>query len=381
MKLTDKAVKHDLLRLADDLLDVIKAELTLWESGDSNKNSNLGESFAHLGDLYKNADRFADAEVWYSLARTHYTQNVGLTAIPTLAVLSELARTYSAQGRYEEALTVGSLALTGFIGAVGPDDMRVCIIQETLGKAYQHLDHPEKAEDMYTEALEGYRGSLRPSHCLTVECLDKLVGFYIGLGRNGDGRRVLERQLADCRAVFTLESVSVTRKIKDLSQMYLGGKDGSAGFHDIDIDKKLREQARSLPDEHIAAYMALHGVGACLLYEGRLDEAEEILWEAVAGHETFLGSHHYTTQRSVYYLGLLYERKGLWRVAETMWRRAIDSLSETYGYGERKLMQWVQSRLDRLRACGGESMVDGIVVEDVTEHVEGVRLGIRTSRL
>ncbi|KAL6229453.1 hypothetical protein BDW75DRAFT_245727 [Aspergillus navahoensis] len=280
---------------------------------------------------------FPDAEVLYSLARTHYTQNEGPAALPTLAALNELARTYSAQGRYKEAATMGLLSLTGFIDAVGPDDLRVCMIRETLGNTYEHLDLPEKAEDIHTEALEGYRESLQPSHHLTVECLDRLVGFYIGWGRNGDGRCILEKQLADCRAAFTPESVSFTHDIKDVSLMYLTGKDAAAGA--LDIEKKT---PRASPLSARRAYRSLHGTNG----------AEETLWEAVASHETFLGSNHYTTQRSVYYLGIVYERQGFPRAAETLWRGAMANLAEFHGYGDRKLMRWVQFRLDRLRDYG-----------------------------
>ncbi|KAL4876032.1 P-loop containing nucleoside triphosphate hydrolase protein [Aspergillus karnatakaensis] len=368
----DKAILHDLLRMADHILPDIQNDLVSWQC------RHLGSPFSELGVLYLDAGRLAEAELMYSLAQANYTQSDGPTAISTLAVIHELGRTYGAQGRYEEAAATIQQALNGFIDAVGPDDLRVCKIRDVLGKTYQDQNLFEKAEDMYKLALAGYRKVLSPCHMLIIACIDRLVGLYLAQGQNEEGRRVMEQQLASYRATFDADSVPITTDIKRLSVMYQAG---NADAEECELEQMVRARALSLPDVHVESYKAVHGVGVCFYLEDKLDEAQEWLWEALTGFETFLGCNHFITQRSAYYLGLVFGRRGFPGAAEALWQRAVDILSEGPGHENREMIRTIQDRLDHLRGLMGGDALAIEPVEDIKHHMEGLRLGSRASRL
>ncbi|KAL5337627.1 P-loop containing nucleoside triphosphate hydrolase protein [Aspergillus crustosus] len=374
------ADQHDLLRLVDHVFGETKENQEFW------KSSNLGGPFTGLGDLYSEAQRLSEAELMYLLACANLQKTAGPNAIVTLEVLHDLGRALGAQGRYQDAEGILLQVLTGFTEAVGPDDARVFTIQDVLGSTYVYLKNVQKAEEMFKLALAGYRTIHGPCHVPTLSLLDKLVEIYINQGRFSDARDVFEQYAEHCKETFTAESASIAHDIKALSLLY---QSGTASSEESILEKRGRSAAISLPIEHIAFYNATRNIATCYLHEGKLNEAQEAAWEAVTGHEMFLGVDHVVTQRSLYYLGKVFEKQGFWPAAESLWLRAEGFLvgggGEENGYDDNGwLLRCVRGSIERVRGYMdgglGQLVGDG-VVQDIIEDIEGLRLGNRASRL
>jgi len=72
-------------------------------------------------------------------------------------------------------------------------------------------------------------------------------------------------------------------------------------------DEVLMSQV--MTEQEVAPWM-MHGIGALLQRQGKLDEAERMLQRALAGYEKALGPNHTSTLDTVNNLGLLYRDQG-----------------------------------------------------------------------
>ncbi|KAL4871533.1 hypothetical protein BDV12DRAFT_194295 [Aspergillus spectabilis] len=397
--------EHILLRQADYIFNDIKQDKILWET------SNLGGPFIGLGDLYFKAWRLPEAELMYTVARGIYIRSDGPKAVATLETLYELGKVYGRQNRFEDSENAFLQALDGFKRAVGSDDLHVFQVQDAIGGIYRPQGLAQKAEDMFQQALTGYMKALGPFNNPTLCSLDNLVHLHMGEQRFGDAARLLERRLANCRVLFTPESVSITNDIKQLSIYYQSGTEcpeeralerqvrttahclpklflyyesKSDSTEKVNPEKQVHSKTLTSPQPpHIISYKIIHTIGVCYLYDGKLDQARDALWEAVAGKETFLGVDDYITNQSLYFLGIVFERQGFLPGAESLWQRVIDSLSGLSGYEERQVLERARFRLENLRGFMIENkpVNEGLAVEDMVEDIQGLRIGNRASRL
>jgi tetratricopeptide (TPR) repeat protein len=92
------------------------------------------------------------------------------------------------------------------------------------------------------------------------------------------------------------------------------------------IDATLARQ-----DEGMSTVGAIHNLGDLYAAQGKLDKAEEMYEQALAGYEKTLGRDHTSTLNTVNNLGSLYADQGRLNRAEEMYKRALTGCEKALG--------------------------------------------------
>ncbi|KAL3429076.1 hypothetical protein BDV09DRAFT_203329 [Aspergillus tetrazonus] len=99
------------------------------------------------------------------------------------------------------------------------------------------------------------------------------------------------------------------------------------------ITDQLQELAFILPKDRFNIFKAFHGLGNLYLYQGKLEEAEEMYQQALAGKEKVLGPNHISTLDTTNSLGLLCFDQGKLKEAEEMYQQALAGKEKALGPG------------------------------------------------
>jgi tetratricopeptide (TPR) repeat protein len=84
-------------------------------------------------------------------------------------------------------------------------------------------------------------------------------------------------------------------------------------------------------DDDVVMLKAIHGLGDLYVDQGKLDEAKDIYWQALAGSEKALGRDHTSTLCTVNNLGILYRRQGKLDKAKEMYQQALVGREKALG--------------------------------------------------
>ncbi|EKG09240.1 Tetratricopeptide TPR-1 [Macrophomina phaseolina MS6] len=98
----------------------------------------------HLGDLYSNQGKLAEAEEMYERALDGYQKAFGPDHTATLTTTNNLGLLYFDQGKVAQAEEMYERALSGYEKALGPDHMSTLTTANILGLLY--LDQGKLAE-------------------------------------------------------------------------------------------------------------------------------------------------------------------------------------------------------------------------------------------
>ena len=114
---------------------------------------------------------------------------------------------------------------------------------------------------------------------------------------------------------------------------------GSIMFDDqgkLQEAEKMYQQAlagfkRALGPEHMSTLNAINNLGLLYRIQGKLLGAEKMCQQALAGKEKALGPDHMLTLNTVHSLGLVYADQGRLQEAERMYQRALAGYEKALG--------------------------------------------------
>jgi len=224
------------------------------------------------------------------------------TALTTLgAVLAGTGRRTEARAAFEEALAMRRKVLPDATAAIGDSIRR-------LGSLARDEGDLATAETLYTEALENWRAELATDHPDVADVMFDLARVK-RLRGDAAGARPLAEEVVRIRiAKFGIANGNTLAARDELASVLLDVKDWTAAETLLREAVALYEQ-KLRPGHPVIAYTGAQ-VGAALLGQGRVDEAEPLLlagWAAIgedpkfwAVNKLFLLDH----------LVLLYEARG-----------------------------------------------------------------------
>lgn len=192
-----------------------------------------------------------------------------------------IASIHQMNWRMHEASEYLRDALEGYRGALGHRTPRVAVISRMLADTLQQVDRAEEAAPLYRSALQIFRASVGDESEEVGTCLFRLVQVTFSLG----DRAGLERLRTDVED-FERYVASLPESHPHHSGVLLTSGMLSLGLGELERSERLlrdciaRRQQQLGPQHKLTAY-AQTILGACLVRQGRLEEADALLSAAV----------------------------------------------------------------------------------------------------
>jgi tetratricopeptide (TPR) repeat protein len=143
--------------------------------------------------------------------------------------MSNLALTYSALGRHQDALKMNEEALAFRRRVLPPDHADVATLMNNLALTYSALGRHKDALKMNEDALAFRRDVLPPTHPEIATSMSNLASMYSALGRHEDALKLEEEVLAFRRCVFPSDHPIIGTSIANLAAAYRAlGRDQDA---------------------------------------------------------------------------------------------------------------------------------------------------------
>ena len=230
------------------LVDLAEAEFGAEDERTATALNNLAES-------YRAQARYNEAEPLYRRALAIGEKTLGLDHPDLAAWLNNLASLLYSTGRYDEAEPFHRRALAIREKALGPDHPGVAQSLNNLALLLQAKGHLDEAEPLHRRALEISEKALGPEHPDVGIRVGNLAGLLIATGRLEEATPLRNRELA------------------------------------------IMESAHGPDHPHVA--IASNNLAELLHNTGRYDEAEPLFERAVKILRTSLGDDHPRTKKVV----------------------------------------------------------------------------------
>ncbi|MCX5797248.1 MAG: tetratricopeptide repeat protein [Elusimicrobia bacterium] len=243
--------------------------------------------------------------------------------------LSETSIDLYDQGRYLEALPPAKQAAAIAEKAFGPADLRTAYALDHLGKVYRRTGELETARPLFERAVRITAEALDHDAPMRAHFLDNLAELLMAQGKYdeaedfyGDSLHLMQRSFgelsAPVSAAYTRLATLYTRwgvyaeaekliaRLQDINSR-IGASDAAmdaavaAALAEIYLKTGRVDQAREpcrralslrqrLPHNHLDLAQSLSGMGLLLLREGRLEEAQRSIQQAVDIHRSSPGA-------------------------------------------------------------------------------------------
>ncbi|KAH8649570.1 hypothetical protein BGZ61DRAFT_487953, partial [Ilyonectria robusta] len=226
----------------------------------------------------------------------------------TIRSMGELATTYHAQGRYDEAeeISVKVLELRReVLGEKHPDTIES---MGSLATTYHAQGRYDEDEEISVKVLELQRAVLGEKHPDTIRSMGSLAATYHTQGRYDEDEEISVKVLELQRAVLGEKHPDTIRSMGSLATTYHAqGRYDEA--EEISV-KVLELQREVLGEKHPDTIRSMGELAATYHNQGRYDEAEEISVKVLELQREVLGEKHPDTIRSMRLLATIYHTQG-----------------------------------------------------------------------
>jgi serine/threonine protein kinase/Tfp pilus assembly protein PilF len=268
----------------------------------------LAVTFYYLG-RYKEAESLFD-KILQTLQREGGEENV-----PNLPNWKcNLARVYTAQGRYDEAAQLfhRTMEAAGW-------DVNLRYTTE-LANMYRDQGQYGKAESLFDKTLESLRQVKGDEHILTLLCMYGLVRLYVDQDRYEEAKVLFSEALQIARRLLREDHPLTLGLVNAYAVLYTKQKqyDQAETF----FDEALKGRQRELGDDHPDTLESKNDLAVLYKEQARYDKAESMLLESLEGRRKVLGEEHPDTLVSLNNLIELYEAWGKPEKAEE-WRTEL----------------------------------------------------------
>jgi len=270
----------------------------------------LGATYLYLGK-YEDAARILEEaleshKAWYGQG------GKGFDVSPYL--MGNLARVYTAQGRYKEAERL-----------FAKTEWRAVGFSYGLASLYREQGRYSDAETLFNKALETLRQDRGDEHFWTVWCMGLFVQLYLDQERYEEAETLLDEALPIARRRMrpghpvTLDLVN--------ARAVLHTKQGEYEDAESLFKEALKGRRRELGDDHPETLETKNDLAILYKEQSDYDEAEPLLLEAIEGRRLKLGDTHPHTQESIKILIALYDA---WNKPEQAkeWRSKLEQIED-----------------------------------------------------
>jgi CHAT domain-containing protein/tetratricopeptide (TPR) repeat protein len=206
-----------------------------------------------------------------------------------------------------------------------------------LGLLYFQLGAYEEAEKPLSRALDilNILAAKDPAYLLGASNVRRtLASLYAAQGKLNEAEVLLQRVIDDTRKQFGNDSIEVADATVTLAGIQLNGKRFKEA--EIGFTKALEIQSRKLPADHEAILRTRNSLAISFQYQGKYDEARQILEQVVAICVKKLGPDHPLTIAVTHNLGMtlvtLGEKAGAREYTKGFMNLLADNLEKVLAY-------------------------------------------------
>ncbi|MER6843111.1 tetratricopeptide repeat protein [Streptomyces platensis] len=234
--------------------------------------------------LYHQAIEYGETTVRLS-ASTH-----GPDHPATVTARSNLANSYGAAGRVQEALDLHERVLVDRERVLGPDHPHTLSARSNLAVSCRAAGRVQEALDLGERVLADREGGLGPDHPATVTARNNLANAYGAAGRVQEALDLHERVLAYYERVLGADHPDTLSARSNLAASY-----GTAGRVQEALDlgeRVLADRERVLGPDHPATLITRNNLANFYRAAGRVQEALDLGERVVVDRERVLGPDH-----------------------------------------------------------------------------------------
>ena len=231
----------------------------------------------------------------------------------TLITRNNLANTYKAAGRVDEAITLHEQNMATRERSLGPDHPDTLTSRNNLAIAYRAVARLDEAISLDEQTLTARERTLGPDHPNTLTSRSNLAASYRDAGRLDEAISLHEQTLAIRERVLSPDHPDTLGSRSNLAIAYrdAGRVDEAITLH----EQTLAIRERVLGPDHPNTLTSRDNLAASYRDAGRLDEAISLHEQTLAAYERVLGAEHPDTQTSRNNLAIAYREAG--RIGES----------------------------------------------------------------
>jgi tetratricopeptide (TPR) repeat protein len=250
----------------------------------------LASLYNSLGKAYKDAIRYAEAEVPYLKALELRERQLGADHPDVATSLNNLALLYDSQGRYSEAepLYVRSLSIRE--RQLGTDHLDVATSLNNLAALYKYQGRYGEAEPFYVRSLEIREQQLGADHPDVASSLNNLANLYRSQGRYSQAEPLYERSLSIREQQLGADHPDVASSLNNLAALY--ESQGRYSEAKSLYERSLSIRERQLGSDHPSVANSLNNLAALYKTQERYSEAEPLCERSLSILEKVLPANH-----------------------------------------------------------------------------------------
>ncbi len=251
--------------------------------------------------------------------------------------LTNLAKLYSAQGRYSLAEQFCQRALSIQENALDPEHLEIAESLNELGWLNRAQGKYKQAEPLFLRALSLREKTLGFDHSDVAQTLNDLAWLYYNLGKYAQAQLLHQRALTIRQQVLGLEHPLVASSLNNLAWLYhVQGKYAQA--------EPLYQQALALREQtlgmdHTDVAQTLDNLARLYVDQEKYAQAESLYKRALAIREQALGSRHPDVALSLHGLASLHFAQKKYIQSERFYQRTLKIRQKVLGSDHPRVAQ------------------------------------------
>jgi serine/threonine protein kinase/tetratricopeptide (TPR) repeat protein len=244
----------------------------------------------------------------YLRVREIYTAKLGPDHYDTIMSMNNLANSYHAAGRIQEALKLHEKALQLLKAKLGPEHPDTLTSMNNLAASYAAAGRSQDAHKLIEETLRLVRVKLGDDHRLTLTIMYNLAHAYAAAGRSQEALKLREETLRLRKAKLGDDHPQTLSSMDALADSY-----AAAGRRQEALklrEETLRLRKAKLGDDHPQTLSSMHQLADSYVAAGRSQDALKLREETLQLRKANLGDDHPQTLMSMKALANSYAAAG-----------------------------------------------------------------------
>ncbi|KAF2110562.1 hypothetical protein BDV96DRAFT_195404 [Lophiotrema nucula] len=264
------------------------------------------------------------AEQVYKVSKRNYAENH-----PQLSLATQiLARTYTAQRRWEEARGLVMRLLQR--SPISDRNRFNCLFD--LAMIHVGQSNWEHVESLGDQMYEIAKSGLGPSHVHTLACMHLLKDAYERQGKEGNKNNMEERLLKEKIKFYDKSSEEARSNTTRLHELYVAvGNSAALSRAETLLLQLLQESILAVGLEHPDTLDRRDGLADVYHRMYKYAQAREQLTEALAVRKRTLGERHIDTVNSMANLFQVYKSEESWKKCEELGSEVLKIREEILG--------------------------------------------------
>ncbi len=235
----------------------------------------------NLASALHSQAKYDEAEAQYNAVLAERTKLSGPDHAETIVVLSNLATLHMDKGEFEAAGQSLRAAYESSVRLRGPDHPMTLMVEHNLAYAIENMNHYDDALPLWRDVVERRERTLGEDSSYTLVSLSNLGSLLTRMGNYEEGEQMAREVLVRRTRKFGEQNMDTVIAMGNLANVFINSKRPELAEPYLRRAVGLSADPGVVPEKHWlhAAYSSL--LGRCLTMQGKLDEAEPLLRQAV----------------------------------------------------------------------------------------------------